>query len=221
MIERDKENIFQVLQSLRRDYSQGKFDESVAKDNPFEQFSEWFTEVLKSNFLEPNAMVLSTVGTNGIPTSRVVLLKKFDDNGFVFYTNYESQKAKDIEENPNVSLLFYWDKLERQVRINGKAEKVPMQESEEYFRSRPYLSRIGAWASKQSQPLRSRFTLMREVAKLTLKFPFDVPLPPFWGGYRVIPTYFEFWQGRPSRLHDRIAYILQSDGSWKKQRLYP
>jgi pyridoxamine 5'-phosphate oxidase len=220
-LKEDKDTIIRVLQSLRRDYQQGKFDETTAKDNPFDQFSQWFEEVLNANFLEPNAMVVSTVNSEGVPSSRVVLLKKFDERGFVFFTNYESQKANEIAINPNVSLLFYWDKLERQVRINGKAEKIPPEESDEYFQTRPYLSKIGAWASKQSQPLKSRFTLMREVAKLTLKFPAYVPLPPFWGGYRVVPYYFEFWQGRPSRLHDRIAYKLQSDGSWSKQRLYP
>lgn len=220
-MEEEKDTIIKVLQSLRRDYTQGKFDETTAKDNPFEQFREWFNDVLQANFLEPNAMVVSTANKEGIPSSRVVLLKMFDEKGFVFFTNYESQKAREIEENPNVSLLFYWDKLERQVRINGKAEKISTEESNEYFQTRPYLSRIGAWASRQSQPLKSRFTLMREVAKLTMKYPFEVPLPPFWGGYRVVPFYFEFWQGRPSRLHDRIAYTLQSDGVWAKQRLYP
>lgn len=217
----EKDTLIKVIQSLRRDYTQGKFDESTAKDDPFEQFAEWFEEVLNAGFLEPNAMVVSTVNPEGIPSSRVVLLKKFDKRGFVFFTNYESQKGQEIEANPNVSLLFYWDKLERQIRINGKAEKISKEESEEYFITRPYLSKIGAWASKQSKPLKSRFTLMREVAKLTLKFPIEVPLPPFWGGYRVVPYYFEFWQGRPSRLHDRIAYILQADGTWKKTRLYP
>lgn len=220
-MEREKESLFEAIQSLRKDYTQGRFDEKTAKDDPFEQFSEWFEQVLKSDFIEPTAMVLSTVDKNGIPSSRVVLLKKFDNSGFVFFTNYESKKGNDIEENPNVSLLFYWDKLERQVRIVGKAEKISKEESEEYFRTRPYLSRIGAWASKQSSPLKSRFTLMREVAKLTIKFPKEVPLPPHWGGYRIVPYYFEFWQGRPSRLHDRIAYILQANGTWTKQRLYP
>lgn len=217
----EKDTLLKVLQSLRRDYTQGKFNESTAKDDPHEQFAEWFNEALHSNFLEPNAMVVSTVGKDNIPSSRVVLLKKFDKSGFVFYTNYESQKGIEIEVNPNVSLLFYWDKLERQVRITGKAHKISTEESNEYFATRPYLSKIGAWASRQSSPLKSRFTLMREVANITLKFPFEVPLPPFWGGFRVVANYFEFWQGRPSRLHDRIAYYLQSNGTWKKQRLYP
>ncbi len=221
MGEPEKETLIAILQSLRRDYTAGKLDETTAHDNPFEQFRIWFLEVLSQGFIEPNAMVLSTASKSGIPSSRVVLLKKFDERGFVFYTNYESQKGKELAENPYASLLFYWDKLERQIRINGKVEKTSVEESEEYFRTRPYLSRIGAWASKQSSPLRSRFTLMREVARLTLKYPVDVPLPPFWGGYRLVPNYFEFWQGRQSRLHDRIAYSIQPDGSWKKQRLYP
>ncbi|MCX7879816.1 MAG: pyridoxamine 5'-phosphate oxidase [Ignavibacteria bacterium] len=214
-------NLFQTISSLRRDYSRNKFDEKTAKDNPFEQFEIWFEEVLRMDFLEPNAMVLATSTKNGIPSARVVLLKKFDKTGFVFFTNYESQKGREIEENPNAALLFYWDKLERQVRINGIITKTSWEESNEYFQTRPYLSKIGAWASKQSQELKSRFTLIRSVANYIIKYANFVPLPPFWGGYRLVPNYFEFWQGRESRLHDRIAYYLQENGSWRKQRLYP
>ncbi len=221
MKEGKEDSFINIIQSLRRDYSKGSFNEGIAKDNPFEQFKIWFEEVLNGDFLEPNAMVLSTATKDGIPSSRVVLLKKIDNRGFVFFTNYESQKGRELSENPNASLLFYWDKLERQVRINGIVEKISSEESDEYFQTRPYLSKIGSWASKQSQTLASRFALMREVAKLTFKFPQYVPLPPFWGGYRLMPSYFEFWQGRESRLHDRISYRLQPNGIWIKQRLYP
>jgi pyridoxamine 5'-phosphate oxidase len=219
--EEKEESFINIVQSLRRDYAKGSFSESIAKDNPFEQFKIWFDEVLQNEFLEPNAMVLSTATKEGIPSARVVLLKNIDSRGFVFFSNYESQKGKELAENPNASLLFYWDKLERQVRINGTVEKLTFEESDAYFQTRPYLSKIGSWASKQSQILPSSFTLMREVAKFTFKFPKYVPLPPFWGGYRLIPSYFEFWQGRESRLHDRISYQLQSNGNWIKQRLYP
>ncbi|HPI20507.1 MAG TPA: pyridoxamine 5'-phosphate oxidase [Candidatus Kapabacteria bacterium] len=212
--------MIEKLFDLRRDYSTRQFNESVAKDSPFEQFKLWFDEVSTTKFLEPNAMVLSTASKDGKPSSRVLLLKQFDENGFVFFTNYESRKGKELEENPNANILFFWDILERQVRIEGAVIKITKEESEEYFRTRPYKSRLGAWASKQSTPLKTRFTLIREVAKIMARYPLDVPLPPYWGGYRLIPTQFEFWQGRPSRLHDRIQYSLEKN-IWKKIRLYP
>ncbi len=218
---KENENYLKVLQSLRKDYGKGAFNEKVALNNPIEQFKLWFDEALKSSIQEPNAMVLTTASKEGIPSSRVVLLKAFDERGFVFYTNYNSKKGRELQENPHACLLFYWDILERQVRINGIVEKISEEESNEYFQTRPYLSKIGAWASNQSEPLSSRFALMRKVFQFTLKFPNYVPLPPHWGGYRLIPNYFEFWQGRESRLHDRICYELQSDNSWKKYRLYP
>ena len=213
-------SILDSIYSLRRDYNSGKFDVSNAADTPFKQFEAWFDVVMKSDFIEPTAMVLSTATLNGKPSSRVVLLKKADENGFIFYSNYDSRKGNEIKNNPAGSLLFYWDKLERQVRIEGIIEKISKEESEKYFNTRPYESRLGAWASRQSEKLVSRFSLIREVAKLMLKYPVDVPLPDFWGGYRLIPEYYEFWQGRESRLHDRIAY--QKNGSdWNKFRLYP
>lgn len=212
--------MIEKLFDLRRDYTSRQFNESIAKDSPFEQFKLWFDEVSQTNFLEPNAMVLTTANKDAKPSSRVLLLKQFDENGFVFFTNYESRKGREMAENPNANLLFYWDILERQVRIEGTVSKISRAESEEYFKTRPYTSRLGAWASKQSEPLKTRFTLIREVAKIMSKYPLEVPLPPFWGGYRLVPTQFEFWQGRSSRLHDRIQYFLEND-SWKKIRLYP
>jgi pyridoxamine 5'-phosphate oxidase len=213
-------SIIDSLFDLRRDYLNGQFDDSTADDNPFRQFELWFEQATASGLIEPNAMTVATSTLSGKPSIRVVLIKKVDKNGFVFFTNYDSRKGQEIQENPQASLLFYWDNLERQVRIEGKIEKVSLEESEEYFKSRPYESRLGAWASKQSTVLKSRFSLMRSVVKLMAKYPGDVPLPPFWGGYRLVPDYFEFWQGRKSRLHDRITYSKQNN-KWIKQRLYP
>jgi len=213
-------SIIDSLFDLRRDYLNGQFDDKTADDNPFKQFELWFEQATESGLIEPNAMTVATSTLSGKPSIRVVLIKKVDNNGFVFFTNYDSRKGQEIQKNPQASLLFYWDNLERQVRIEGKIEKVSLEESEEYFKSRPYESRLGAWASKQSTVLKSRFSLMRSVVKLMAKYPGDVPLPPFWGGYRLVPEYFEFWQGRKSRLHDRITYSKQHD-SWIKQRLYP
>lgn len=213
-------SIIESLDNLRRDYTMASFNENTALKNPFEQFKLWFDDAVNLPMMEPNAMVLSTVSTEGRPSSRVVLLKRYDENGFIFFTNYESRKGKELEQNPNASLLFYWDRLERQIRIEGVTEKITAEESDDYFQTRPYESRLGAWASKQSQVLPSRFTLIREVVKLLVKYPAKVPLPPFWGGYRLKPDMFEFWQGRPSRLHDRIRYI-KDDGLWKVDRLYP
>lgn len=213
-------SIFESLDNLRKDYTKYSFTEKTALKNPFEQFKLWFDDAVNYPMMEPNAMALSTVNSEGKPSSRIVLLKRYDENGFVFFTNYESRKGKELEKNPYASLLFYWDKLERQIRIEGITEKISIVESEDYFQSRPYESRLGAWASKQSEVLPSRFTLIREVAKLLVKYPAKVPLPPFWGGYRLKPDMFEFWQGRPSRLHDRIRYSYRG-GLWVIERLYP
>ena len=212
--------LIKTIAALRREYTSGKFDESTADADPFRQFKIWFKDAKHAEFLDPNAMALSTADKNGRPSSRYVLLKSYDEKGFVFFTNYESRKAGDMEENPYASLLFFWDKLERQIRIEGKVEKISAEESNEYFRTRPYESRLGAWASKQSHTLKSRFTLMREVAKLMAKYPKHVPLPEFWGGYRLIPDSFEFWQGRESRLHDRLVYTKNAN-EWVIRRLYP
>ena len=213
-------SIFESLDNLRKDYTKDSFNEKTAQKNPFEQFKVWFDDAVNFPMMEPNAMALSTVSSDGRPSSRIVLLKRYDENGFVFFTNYESRKGKELETNPYASLLFYWDKLERQIRIEGITEKISIEESDDYFQSRPYESRLGAWASKQSEVLPSRFTLIREVAKLLVKYPAKVPLPPFWGGYRLKPDMFEFWQGRPSRLHDRIRYSNRG-GLWIIERLYP
>jgi pyridoxamine 5'-phosphate oxidase len=213
-------DIFDSLASLRRDYKKGSFNEKIAHKDPFVQFKIWFDEVLDSDVLEPTAFVLSTATKDGKPSSRALLLKGFDEKGFVFYSNYESRKGKEIEENPYGAMLFYWDKFERQVRIEGEIEKTTIEESDKYFQSRPYTSKAGTWASKQSTPLTSRIKLMRQVAQVMAKYQKNVPLPPFWGGYRLIPDSFEFWQGRESRLHDRIEYILEN-GKWKLTRLYP
>ncbi|HOQ50179.1 MAG TPA: pyridoxamine 5'-phosphate oxidase [Candidatus Kapabacteria bacterium] len=209
------------ISSIRHDYGKFSLDEKSIKKNPFEQFEIWFNDSLKGDFTDPNAFALSTVNNEGKPSSRILLLKGYDSNGFVFYSNYESRKGQEIEQNPYGAMLFFWDKFERQIRIEGKIEKLGPEESNQYFQSRPYTSRLGAWASEQSKVLKSRFTLMRKVAMLMLKYPTSVPLPPHWGGYRLIPEQFEFWQGRPSRLHDRFRYKLLPDGNWQIDRLYP
>ena len=209
-----------ATEKARRDYKKMSFNEKNAAENPFDQFKIWFSQALESDFLDPNAMVLSTTGKDGRPSSRIVLLKDYDDTGFVFFTNYDSRKGREIAENPYISLLFFWDKLERQIRIEGKLEQISSEDSYSYFKTRPYLSRIGSWASKQSQILSSRFKLMRKVVLLMAKYNKDVPLPTFWGGYKLIPYTFEFWQGRESRLHDRIHYKLVND-KWTINRLYP
>lgn len=209
------------ISNIRHDYGKFRLDEKSIKKSPFEQFEIWFNQALEGDFTDPNAFALSTVSKDGKPSSRILLLKGYDERGFVFYTNYESRKGCELEQNPYAAMLFFWDKFERQIRIEGRVERTSFEESEKYFQSRPYTSRLGAWASEQSRVLKSRFTLMRKVAMLMLKYPTSVPLPPHWGGYRLIPEQFEFWQGRESRLHDRFRYILQADGTWQIDRLYP
>ncbi len=195
--------------------------ENIVDPNPFVQFSHWFNELLKSDVTEPNAMVLATASADGIPSARTVLLKKFDEEGFVFFTNYESHKAKDLMANPKAQILFLWLELERQVRVSGKVERVSLQESEEYFHSRPTNSQIGAWASKQSSVIPDREYLEEKFKETAERYKDgEIPLPPFWGGFRLIPEEFEFWQGRESRLHDRINY--RSKGKiWEIVRLSP
>jgi pyridoxamine 5'-phosphate oxidase len=209
------------LANIRRDYSREELTKASVAGDPFVQFGNWFDEYMKSEPLEPTACIVSTSDANGIPSSRVVLLKGYDANGFVFYTNYESRKGRALAENSNVTLLFYWPELERQISITGVAEKTSREESEAYFASRPLESKIGAWASKQSSVLGSRADLVARVDEMRSKFSSDdVPCPDFWGGYRVVPSRFEFWQGRPSRLHDRISYELDN-GAWRTSRLSP
>lgn len=209
------------LAELRRDYSLQELSETSVAADPLIQFANWFEEYISSAPLEPNAFVLSTVGSDFSPSSRVVLLKGFDPTGFVFFTNYQSKKARDLNENPRVALHFFWPELERQVEVEGRAEKTSREESEAYFGSRPIPSKIGAWASRQSELLSGREELDERVDEVRAQFgDEDIPCPPFWGGYRVLPTRFEFWQGRPSRLHDRICYELKA-GEWNISRLYP
>lgn len=208
------------ISQIRREFNSGSFTEKNAEQSPFDQFEKWLQDAQTAGFLDPNAVTLSTVDSSGMPSARVLLLKSFDENGFVVYTNYESKKASDLEANPKASMLFFWDKLERQIRIQGRIEKITPEESDAYFQTRSYTSKIGAWASKQSRKLSSRYKLLREVAGFVAKYPVKVPLPPHWGGYRLIPEYFEFWQGRESRLHDRITYERQED-NWILSRIYP
>lgn len=205
---------------IRRSYEKNELIESNVNDNPFFQFKNWFDEAINSDFPDPNAMTLATSSFDGKPSARIVLLKEFSEDGFVFYTNYLSKKGSNIQDNPFASLLFFWDKLERQIRIEGSVSKISEVESKKYFDSRPRESRVGAWASKQSHKLIGREEVENRFNNYNNKFGEEVPFPDFWGGYIVKPTYFEFWQGRASRLHDRITYE-QKDNNWKIGRLYP
>jgi pyridoxamine 5'-phosphate oxidase len=196
---------------------------SAVDPNPIRQFERWFADASATGMSEQDAisMTLATADKDGRPSARIVLMKSFDDHGFVFYTNYNSRKSEDFEDNPRACLLFYWSQLWRQVRIEGEVEKVSEAESEEYFHSRPLGSKIGAWASDQSQPVESRDQLEKRFEEFALKFADNVPRPPHWGGYRVKPEVIEFWQGRENRLHDRLRYSFQADGSWNLERLAP
>ena len=209
------------LAALRRDYASRALTEADALDDPIQQFSLWFGEALKSELVDVNAMTLATASRDGVPAARIVLLKGFDEQGFVFFTNYESAKARDLSANPRACLLVFWAELERQVRITGRVIKTSAEESETYFQSRPFESQIGAWASAQSTTIADRGSLERRYAELVAKYAGGpVPLPPFWGGYRVAPEAIEFWQGRTSRLHDRLLYTRQI-ASWARTRLAP
>ena len=205
---------------LRRNYDRDVLLEADAAADPMAQFAAWFEAALAGEVYEPNAMALSTVGADGQPTARMVLLKGFDAEGFVFYTNLESRKAQELAGNPRASLLFWWDRLHRQVRIEGRVELVDEAEADAYFASRPHGSRIGAIASPQSRVIEGRAGLEARVAELTARHPEDVPRPRHWGGYRLRPTLLEFWQGRPSRLHDRLRYTRSKEG-WRIERLAP
>jgi pyridoxamine 5'-phosphate oxidase len=210
------------IADLRREYSQSALDVDSAHDSPHAQFRKWFEEAQKSQLLEPNAMVLSTVDNNQQPFQRTVLMKALDEKGIVFYTNYKSRKAQQIAENNRVSVLFPWYHLERQVIILGKAEKVSAKESMAYFASRPFGSQLGAWVSQQSKVISSRSILEMKLAEIKQKFKDGkVPLPDFWGGYRIVPESFEFWQGRKSRLHDRLLYTQNGADSWAIERMAP
>ena len=204
---------------LRKDYSQASLMEADMLADPIAQFARWFDDALKEEVNEANAMSLATVGSDGKPTSRIVLVKQFDKHGFSWYTNYASQKGRQLAENPHAALLFFWRELERQVRIEGHVEKTSEAESEHYFHSRPLSSRLGAIASAQSAPVASREALDASYAAVVASNGEQPPRPPQWGGYRLVPTRIEFWQGRRSRFHDRIVFTLQADGSWLRQRL--
>jgi pyridoxamine 5'-phosphate oxidase len=209
------------LAQLRRHYSLKALTRSSVKNNPFEQFAEWMNEALNSIIVDPNAMTIATVGEDQKPSLRVVLLKEFDNNGFIFYTNFQSKKGADISSNSEVALHFFWRELERQVTIYGKAEKIPEADSENYFKTRPLDSQLSAWASSQSSIIPNRDYLEQRFNELKMEFiDSEVPKPPFWGGYRIIPDKFEFWQGRENRLHDRICY-KKNNGNWELVRLAP
>ena len=209
------------IASIRRDYQLATLDESSTSAHPMSQFEHWWEEAIASNIDEVNAFVLSTIDANRAPASRVVLLKGYTPEGFIFFTNYESNKGIEMEAHPVVAINFFWKELERQVRITGSVQKIASSESEAYFHSRPVSSQIGAWSSPQSQVIPNRAFLENLVASNTEKYASGiVPLPPHWGGYIVHPTQMEFWQGRSSRLHDRIRYTL-SNNEWIKERLAP
>ena len=208
------------LKRLRHKYIRKGLNEKDISKNPFEQFSLWFKEAFELKLLSADAMTLATASPGGKPSARIVLLKSFDENGFVFYTNYNSRKAEELERNPNAALLFFWEELRRQIRIEGKAEKISHEESEKYFRTRPYESRLSAWASGQSSVIPGRETLEKKFQEYKKQFGEDVPLPEFWGGYRLIPDSVEFWQGRENRLHDRIRFT-KTGKEWKIERLAP
>ena len=211
-----------TLADLRRDYASRALTEDAAHADPIQQFSAWFEEALNAQLIDVNAMTLATASPTGEPAARIVLLKGADESGFVFYTNYDSAKGRDLIANSRACLLFFWAELERQVRITGAVTRTTTAESDEYFHSRPFESQIGATASRQSRPVANRAELEARYTELVEKHRGSVvPLPSNWGGYRVIPDTIEFWQGRTSRLHDRLLYSHQSDGSWSRSRLEP
>jgi pyridoxamine 5'-phosphate oxidase len=208
------------IASIRTDYKRGELDEAHAAADPIEQFSRWWAEARRSEIAEVNAMTLATASAAGRPSARTVLLKDFDSRGFVFYTNYDSRKGRELAANPQAALLFFWKELERQVRIDGRIEQVSAEDSDAYYASRPLASRIGAWASPQSEPIAGKAWLVARAAEMGLRHGLSPARPPHWGGYRVCPEAIEFWQGRPSRLHDRLLYT-RGDGGWLRSRLAP
>jgi pyridoxamine 5'-phosphate oxidase len=210
-----------TLGDLRREYAHARLDEKDVSHDPIVEFARWFAQAQEARVAEPNAMTLATATAAAAPSARLVLLKAFDERGFVFFTDYRSRKGQELEENPRAALVFYWSELERQVRITGTVERTTVEESEAYFRTRPLGSRLGAWVSHQSLVIPSRAQLERGLQEVEARFPEgNIPLPPHWGGYRVRPDVIEFWQGRESRLHDRIRYVRTGE-SWRIERLSP
>lgn len=210
------------IADIRRDYSHKSLSESDVDANAIKQFEKWWVEAVNSKIEEVNAMTLATASIDALPSARIVLLKEFNEKGFVFFTNYESYKAQQLAENPKACIVFFWKELERQIRITGLIEKINSKQSDDYFQSRPEASRIGAWASPQSRVIEDRQWLDEKFNELVNKMEGKtIPRPSHWGGYIVKPVVIEFWQGRPSRLHDRIQYTLEENGEWKIERLAP
>lgn len=210
------------LDEFRREYTKGGLDRADLAEDPLVQFKVWMEQTIQSGIPDPNAMTVATVSADGQPSQRIVLLKHLDENGFVFYTNLNSRKAQELKQNPKISLHFPWHFLERQVKVCGTVEQLSVAEVFKYFVTRPRESQLGAWASQQSRPISSRAILMQQFEAMKHKFSKgDIPLPDFWGGYRVKPHQIEFWQGGAHRLHDRFQYVLQADGRWNIERLEP
>lgn len=210
------------MDDLRKEYRRDRFDEATAVANPMAMFALWFADAVAAGVEEPNAMALATATPDGRPSARMVLMKDFGPDGFTFYTNYESRKGRELADNPQAALIFWWPAVERQVRVEGAVERLPAATSDAYFHARPLGSRLGAWVSRQSQVIASRAVLEQRLAEVQAEFADRAPArPPYWGGYRLMPVVMEFWQGGPDRLHDRLRYSLADDGGWRMDRLSP
>ena len=214
-------SISSSIADLRKSYERAELSEDASHADPLKQFEQWLQEAIAAQVPEPNAMTLATVGPDLRPSTRVVLIKGCDERGIVWYTNYDSRKGRELAGNPCAALQFHWVELERTVRIEGRVEKTSAEESDAYFHSRPLDSRIGAWASPQSEVISGRSVLVANAAKYSAQFLLNPPRPPHWGGYRLVPDQWQFWQGRRSRLHDRLRYLRQADGAWLRERLAP